>query len=63
MLGIVAGSERYTGAAALAVGGALRGGAGMVRLVSAEPAAAVVRLLWPEALITVTGGQPGRPRT
>ena len=55
VLGIVAGSERYTGATALAVGGALRGGAGMVRLVSAEPAAAVVRLLWPEALITLTG--------
>jgi hydroxyethylthiazole kinase-like uncharacterized protein yjeF len=53
--GIVAGSERFTGAAALAVGGAIRGGAGMVRLVSAAPAVAGVRLLWPEALITVTG--------
>ena len=57
--GLVAGSQRYTGAAALAVGGALRGGAGMVRLVSAEHAVAVVRVLWPEAVITVTG--PGRP--
>jgi hydroxyethylthiazole kinase-like uncharacterized protein yjeF len=55
VLGIVAGSDRFTGAAALAVGGALRGGAGMVRLVSAEPAVAVVRQLWPEAVITVTG--------
>jgi hydroxyethylthiazole kinase-like uncharacterized protein yjeF len=53
--GIVAGSERFAGAAALAVGGAIRGGAGMVRLVSAAPAVAVVRLLWPEAVITVTG--------
>ena len=53
--GIVAGSERFTGAAALAVGGAIRGGAGMVRLVSAAPAVAVVRTLWPEAVITVTG--------
>ena len=53
--GIVAGSERFTGAAALAVGGAIRGGAGMVRLVSAAQAVAVVRLLWPEAVITVTG--------
>jgi len=53
--GIVAGSERFTGAAALAVGGAIRGGAGMVRLVSAAPAVAVVRLLWPESVITVTG--------
>ena len=54
MLGIVAGSERFTGAAPLAVGGAIRGGAGMVRLVSAENAAAVVRQHWPEAVITVT---------
>ncbi len=53
--GIVAGSERFTGAAALAAGGAIRGGAGMVRLVSAAPAVAVVRLLWPESVITVTG--------
>jgi hydroxyethylthiazole kinase-like uncharacterized protein yjeF len=55
VLGIVAGSDRFTGAAALAVGGALRGGAGLVRLVSAEAAAAVVRQHWPEAVITVTG--------
>ena len=55
VVGIVAGSQRFTGAAALAVGGALRGGAGMVRLVSAEHAVAAVRVLWPEAVITVTG--------
>ncbi|HEY5354570.1 MAG TPA: NAD(P)H-hydrate epimerase [Streptosporangiaceae bacterium] len=55
VVGIVAGSERFTGAAALSVGGAIRGGAGMVRLVSAAPAVAAVRLLWPEAVITVTG--------
>ncbi len=59
VVGLVAGSQRYTGAAALATGGALRGGAGMVRLVSAEHAVAVVRVLWPEAVITVTG--PDRP--
>jgi hydroxyethylthiazole kinase-like uncharacterized protein yjeF len=61
VLGIVAGSELFTGAAALAVGGAIRGGAGMVRLVSAEPAVAVVRQRWPEAVITVTGAgvRPG----
>jgi hydroxyethylthiazole kinase-like uncharacterized protein yjeF len=58
VLGILAGSERFTGAAALAVGGALRGGAGMVRLVSAGPAVAVVRQHWPEALTTVTGDSP-----
>src|SRR5437763_1861380 len=55
VLGIVAGSDRLTGAAALAVGGALRGGAGMLRLVTAPAAAAVVRQHWPEAVITVTG--------
>jgi hydroxyethylthiazole kinase-like uncharacterized protein yjeF len=55
VLGILAGSDRFTGAAALAVGGALRGGAGMVRLVSAQPAVSVVRQQWPEALVTVTG--------
>ncbi len=53
VLGIVAGSDRFTGAATLAIGGALRGGAGMVRLVSAERAAAVARQHWPEALITI----------
>ena len=55
VVGIGARSERFTGAAAPAVGGAIRGGAGMVRLVSAAPAVAVVRMLWPEAVITVTG--------
>jgi ADP-dependent NAD(P)H-hydrate dehydratase / NAD(P)H-hydrate epimerase len=59
VVGIMAGSDRFTGAAALAVGGAIYGGAGMVRLVSAEPAAAVVRQHWPEAVITMTGN--GRP--
>ncbi|HTS98367.1 MAG TPA: NAD(P)H-hydrate dehydratase [Streptosporangiaceae bacterium] len=60
VLGVVAGSDRFTGAAPLAVGGAIRGGAGMVRLVSAPAAAAVVRQYWPEAVITTTGdGRPG----
>ena len=55
VLGIVAGSDRFTGAAQLSVGAAVRGGAGMVRLVSAPPAVAVVRQHWPEAVITTTG--------
>ncbi len=55
VLGIVAGSDRFTGAAALAAGGAIRGGAGMVRLVSAPAAVAVVRQHWPEAVITAIG--------
>ena len=57
VVGIVAGSDRYTGAATLAVGGALRGGAGMIRLVSAESAVAVGRQRWPETVITVTGSK------
>ena len=55
VLGVLAGSEQFTGAAVLSVGGAVRGGAGMVRLVSAAPAAAVVRQYWPEAVITLVG--------
>src|SRR5262245_34086833 len=55
VLGVVAGSDRFTGAAALAVGGALRGGAGMVRLVSAEAAPAGVGQRGPEAVSTGTG--------
>ena len=67
VLGVLAGSERYTGAAVLSVGGAIRGGAGMVRLVSARAAADVVRQHWPEAVITVLdpadpAGPAGGPR-
>ncbi|HEY4462853.1 MAG TPA: NAD(P)H-hydrate dehydratase [Streptosporangiaceae bacterium] len=51
--GVVSGSERFTGAAVLSVGGAIRGGAGMVRFVSAQPAVDVVRQWWPETVITV----------
>jgi hydroxyethylthiazole kinase-like uncharacterized protein yjeF len=61
VLGLVAGSDRFTGAATLAVGGALRGGAGMVRLVTTAAAAAVARQHWPEALVTVTGDGPQAP--
>src|SRR5579859_450611 len=57
VLGVLAGSQRYMGAAVLSVGGAIRGGAGMVRLVSAQPAADVVRQHWPEAVITVIGAE------
>jgi hydroxyethylthiazole kinase-like uncharacterized protein yjeF len=55
VLGVAAGSARFTGAATLAVGGALRGGAGMIRLVSAAHAAEIARQHWPEAVITVVG--------
>src|SRR5438105_6350070 len=43
VLGVVAGSDRFTGAAWLAVGAAVHGGAGMVRLVAPGRPAAVVR--------------------
>jgi hydroxyethylthiazole kinase-like uncharacterized protein yjeF len=52
VLGLLAGSERFTGAAVLATGGAVRGGAGMIRLVTASQAAAAVRRQWPEVVIT-----------
>src|SRR5215469_1526211 len=52
VLGLVAGSEQYTGAAVLSAGGAIKGGTGMLRLVSAAPAIAVVRQHWPEAVLT-----------
>ena len=61
VLGLVAGSEQYTGAAVLSAGGAIRGGAGMVRLVSAAAAIDVVRQHWPEAVLTTYDpGEPGQ---
>jgi hydroxyethylthiazole kinase-like uncharacterized protein yjeF len=48
VVGVLAGSAEYSGAAVLAVGGAVRGGAGMVRYVGA--AAGDVRARWPEAV-------------
>jgi hydroxyethylthiazole kinase-like uncharacterized protein yjeF len=53
VLGLMAGSDRFTGAAVLATGGAVHGGAGMVRVVTAQAAAAVVRQAWPEVVLTV----------
>jgi hydroxyethylthiazole kinase-like uncharacterized protein yjeF len=52
VLGVLAGSDKYTGAAVLSVGGAIRGGAGMIRFVSARQAVDVVRQHWPEVVIT-----------
>jgi ADP-dependent NAD(P)H-hydrate dehydratase / NAD(P)H-hydrate epimerase len=52
VVGVLAGSDRYAGAAVLATGGAVRGGAGMVRVVTASVPAAVVRQAWPEAVLT-----------
>jgi len=53
VVGVVAGSDAYTGAAVLATGGAVRAGAGMVRYVGPPHAAEHVRAHWPEAVVTV----------
>ena len=57
VLGLLAGSDRYTGAAVLATGGAVNGGAGMVRLVTFPGSAAAVRQLHPEVVITELAGE------
>ena len=56
VLGVAAGSQTYTGAAVLSVGGALRAGAGMVRFAGAPQVAAQVRARWPEAVVTEAHG-------
>jgi ADP-dependent NAD(P)H-hydrate dehydratase / NAD(P)H-hydrate epimerase len=53
VLGLLAGSDRFTGAVLLSAGGAVRGGAGMVRVVTAPEAAVLVRQAWPETVVTV----------
>jgi hydroxyethylthiazole kinase-like uncharacterized protein yjeF len=58
VLGLLAGSDRFTGAALLATGGAVHGGAGMVRVVTAPAAAALVRQVWPETVLTVHPDDP-----
>ena len=52
VVGVVAGSAQYAGAAVLATGAAVRAGAGMVRFVGSEQPAAAVRARWPEAVVT-----------
>jgi len=53
VLGLLAGSDRFTGAVLLSAGGAVHGGAGMVRVVTAQVAAVLVRQEWPEVVVTV----------
>ncbi|OAA21101.1 hydroxyethylthiazole kinase-related protein [Frankia sp. EI5c] len=57
VLGLVGGSDRYPGAAVLAVGGALRGGAGYLRVIAEPRAADLVLRAHPEAVLTVI--EPG----
>jgi hydroxyethylthiazole kinase-like uncharacterized protein yjeF len=60
VLGLLAGSAQYTGAAVLSTGSAIHGGAGMVRLVSAEAALTAARQHWPEAVVAVA--DPSAPQ-
>jgi hydroxyethylthiazole kinase-like uncharacterized protein yjeF len=60
VIGIAAGSDRFTGAAVLSVGGAVRAGAGMVRFASFEEPVRQVRFRWPEAVTTVLTPQAGK---
>lgn len=53
VVGILAGGDEYTGAALLAVGAALHGGAGMVRFASTEQVVGLVRQRWPEAVTAI----------
>jgi ADP-dependent NAD(P)H-hydrate dehydratase / NAD(P)H-hydrate epimerase len=52
VVGVAAGSQQYTGAAVLAVGAAVRAGAGMVRFAGAPHAAEQVRARWPEVVVS-----------
>jgi ADP-dependent NAD(P)H-hydrate dehydratase / NAD(P)H-hydrate epimerase len=60
VVGVLAGSDRYVGAAVLATGSAIHGGAGMVRVATSPAAAMAVRLAWPEAVVTEHGSETGR---
>lgn len=50
VVGVVAGSSTYTGAAVLVVGAALRAGAGMVRYLGPAHPTELVRQRWPEVV-------------
>lgn len=58
VVGVATGSDRYTGAAVLSVGGALAGPAGFVRY--AGSAEAFVRHWWPAAVVTGQVADAGR---
>ena len=60
VVGVVAGSERYPGAAMLAVRGALRTGCGYVRLLAPRAVADAVRAAYPEVVASERGGDVPR---
>ena len=53
VVGVVAGSAEYSGAAVLSTGGAVRGGAGMVRYVGPDEVVRAVQSRWPESVAGV----------
>ena len=59
VVGVVAGSEAYTGAAVLCTGGALAGGAGMVRYAGPPHPTEIVRNRWPEVVLGRAAARPG----
>lgn len=62
ILGAIAGSEAYPGAAVLAVSGAIRAGVGMVRYVGPRRAADLVLAHRPEAVVHALGSDTSLPR-
>jgi hydroxyethylthiazole kinase-like uncharacterized protein yjeF len=56
VVGVVAGSQTYPGAAVLCVGSAIRAGAGMVRFAGPRHAAEQVLARWPESVVTQATG-------
>lgn len=59
VVGVAAGSPPYAGAAVLAVGAAVRTGAGMVRFAGVGQVAGQVRSRWPEAVVTTVSPGDG----
>ena len=57
VVGVAAGSTRYTGAAVLASGAAIGAGVGMVRFAGVAHAAELVSARWPETVVTAV--KPG----
>ncbi|MFB4313543.1 NAD(P)H-hydrate dehydratase [Actinomadura sp. 21ATH] len=58
VVGVLAGGDAFTGAAVLCAGGAVRGGAGMVRFASVRHPVELVRQRFPEAVTTVIESRP-----
>ncbi|WP_246222634.1 NAD(P)H-hydrate dehydratase [Phytoactinopolyspora limicola] len=60
VLGLLAGSTRYRGAAVLAAGAAVQGGAGMVRLAGPSDVTSMVLARWPEIVASADVENTGR---